>query len=173
MLVNRLYVVPNESTMSYLSSLLSGSPVDLDLSTIKVEIMTTQDALEIDPDREYRTQAINVNVFYDTQLQRSNLMVTLTSHDLQERAKELNREGVVREFYDWYIPYFCLVKGMPPLSRHYRTWKVSIANALCSNERPLVFGGEYVEQDNVTAYPDYDYMNAMAADLHLRHGSPM
>lgn len=171
MLVNRLYVVPTDETMSYLSAVMAGAPLDIDLTEFKVEITSTEDALEIDPSRVYTSQAINVNVFYDTYLQRSSLIATLVSRDLQERAKELNSEGVVRAFYDWYVPYLVIKRGTPPLSRHFRTWKVSLANALCQNERPLNFTGEHVVQENLAAYPDFDYVNAMAAELQLRHNN--
>ena len=170
MICNRLYVKPTAATLSYLSSVMAGAPLDIDLSELKVEIIATQDALEIDPTREYSAQSINVNVFYDSYLQQSSLICTLVSEDLQERAKELNREGVVRDFYDWYVPYLVFKRDMPPLSRNYRTFRVSLANALCQNERPLHFTGEYVVQEDVRAYPDYEFIQAMAADLQLRHG---
>lgn len=169
MLVNRLYVVPTDETLSYLSAVMSGAPLDIDISEFKVEITSTKGELEIDPSRVYSAQAINVNVFYDSYLQQSNLIATLVSSDLQNRAKELNREGVVRAFYDWYVPYMAIKRGVPPMSRHFRTWKVSLANALCQNERPLNFTGEHVETVDLLAYPDFDYVQAMAADLQLRH----
>lgn len=169
MLVNRLYVTPTPDTMSYLSSLFSGSPIDLDIESIKLEIMCTRDALEIDPSRVYAAQAFNVNLFYDSHRQTSDLMCALSSSDLQERVRELNAEGVVREFYDWYIPYFAIRRAFPPLSRSTRSWKVSIANALCTNERPLSFTGEYVEQVDLTARPDFEFVQAMAAELQVRH----
>jgi len=150
---------------------MAGSPLDIDLTSFKVEVIATEDALEIDPVRVYEGQTINVNVFYDTYLQRSSMIATLVSADLQERAKELNQEGVVRSFYDWYVPYMVIKRGMPPLSRHFRTWRVSIANALCQNERPLSFTGEHVVQEELAAYPDFDYIQAMAAELQLRHNN--
>lgn len=169
MLVNRLYVTPTEETMGYLSAVMAGAPIDLDLSSFKVEIIATEDALEIDPDRVYVAQAINVNVFYDSYLQRSSLIATLVSGDLQDRARELNREGVVRAFYDWYVPYLAIKRNAPPLSRHFRSFKTTLANALCQSERPLSFTGEMVEREDVMAFPDFDYINAMAAELQLRH----
>jgi hypothetical protein len=167
---NRLFVKPTQVTLDYLSALLSGSPIDLDLTEFKVEIITTQDALEIDPTRVYTGRAINVNVFYDTHLQRSNLICTLVSEDLQARAKELADEGVERALYDWYVPYLVIKRGMPPLSKHYRSWKVGLANALCQNERPLSFTSEYVEVEDLTGYPDYDYIVAMSNELQTRYG---
>src|SRR6478736_3099875 len=135
MLVNRLYVVPTDETLSYLSSLFSGSPIDLNLDSIKIEIMCTQDAMEIDPQRVYTVQAFNVNLFYDSHRQASDLMCALVSADLQERVLEFNKEGVAREFYDWYLPYFAIKRNFPPLSRVNRSWRLSIANALCTNDR--------------------------------------
>jgi hypothetical protein len=168
MLVNRLYVTPTPDTLSYLSSLFSGAPVDLDMSSFKVEIVATEDELEIDPSRVYTGHAFNVNTYYDPALQTSSLMCAMTSADLQARARELNSEGVVRAFYDWYIPYFAIKRNVVN-SETYRRWRLSIANALCQNERPLSWTGEYVVTEEVTAYPDIEFVNAMAADLQLRH----
>jgi hypothetical protein len=171
MLYNRLFVVPTQETMSYLASVLSGSAVDVNLDDFKVEIITTQDALEIDPTRVYTAQAINVNTFYDSGLQQSNLYCAFASADLQQRARELNQEGVVRAFFDWYIPYMVIKKGMPALSQHVRSWRVSLANALCTNERPMQFTGEYVVQEDLQYIPDAEYIDAMAAELQYRHNA--
>ncbi len=172
MLVNRLYVVPNEPTMAYLSSLTSGAPVDVDPSTFKVEIISTAGELDIDPDRTYHCKAINVGVYYDTTLQRSNLIVTFTSPEIQERYHELLSEGVTPEFYDFCIPHMTLRKDTPPMNRHFRTWKLQMANALCQNEKIFVFGNEHVDVENLQAVPDYDYMMAMANDMRQRHNRP-
>jgi hypothetical protein len=170
---NRLFVVPSDETMSYFSSVMSGCPIDLNIEQFKVEIITTEDGLEIDPSRVYESQAVNVNVFYDSYLQRSSLICTLRSQQLQVRAKELNREGVARpaEFPQFFIPHFTIRPDMPPLSRNIRSWKFAIANALCQTERPLYWTGEFVEQQTLLAVPDLDYQLAMAAELQLRHGS--
>ena len=169
---NRLFVVPTDETLSYLSSVMSGCPIDLNIDAFRVEIITTQDALEIDPSRVYRSQAINVNVFYDSYLQRSSLIATLVSSDLQARAKELNLEGVARpeNFPQFFVPHFTIRPDMPALSRNIRIWKVAIANALCQNERYLDWTGEYVSTETLLAVPDPDYQEAMAADLQLRRG---
>lgn len=169
MRVNRLYVSPTEATAAYLSAVMAGAPVDVDQQSFKVGIISTEDALEIDPSRVYNAQAINVNVFYDSYLQQSNLIATFVSSDLQDRSKELAAEGVSRAFYDWYIPYMVIIRGVPPMSRHFRTWKVSLANALCQSERELTFTGEHVVQEEVLALPEFDYVQAMAAELQLRY----
>lgn len=168
---NRLFVVPTDETLDYFSKLLSGNPVGVDLQSLRVELMLTQDELLIEPARVYEAQAINVNVFYDSQLGQSSVIATLQSADMQERVKELHQEGAVREFYDWYIPYCVIKRNMPPLSKHFRTWRVQIANALCANERPLFFTGEYVEQQTLEYPPDFDYIQAMAAELGFRHNA--
>lgn len=169
---NRLFVVPDEVTKAYFSSLMSGCPIDLDVEQFRVEIITTEDALEIDPSRVYEASAVNVNIFYDSYIQRSSMICTLVSTDLQQRAMELNKEGVARAegFPDFFIPHFTIRPDMPPLSQHIRTWRVSMANALCQTERPLFWTGEYVEQETLLAVPNMDYQMAMVEDLQLRRG---
>lgn len=167
---NRLFVVPTADTMSYLSSVMSGCPIDLDLSQFRLEVITTEDALEIEPDRVYSSQAVNVNVYYDAALQRSSLICTLSSSDLHERCIELNREGVARPagFPPFFIPHFTIRPDMPPMSVNIRRWRVSIANALCQSERVLSWTGEYVETEVLQHVPDLDYLNTMSAELHLQ-----
>src|SRR6185503_736139 len=115
---NRLFVVPTDETASYFASVMSGCPMDLDLESFRVEIITTEDGLEIDPERVYESQALNVNVFYDSYLQRSSLICTLVSEEMQARAIELCQEGVARAegFPPFFIPHFTIRQDMPPLS---------------------------------------------------------
>ncbi len=170
---NRLYVVPDPDTLSYLSALMSGSPVDTDITKLKIELMTTPGELEIDPERTYTAEAINVGVFYDSYLQRSNLIATFKSAQLLERYKELVSEGVVRSFYGDnmpYIPYMPIIRGTPPLTKHFRVFKLALSNALVANDRPLTFTGEHVEVEKLLAVPDYDYLDAMKNDMAVRYG---
>lgn len=169
---NRLFVVPDEATKAYFTSLMSECPIDLDIDQFRVEITTTEDALEIDPSRVYASQAVNVNIFYDSYIQRSSMICTLVSSDLQQRAIELNQEGVLRAegFPEFFVPHFTIRPDMPPLSQHIRTWRVAMANALCQTDRPLCWTGEYVEQETLLAVPNMDYQMAMIEDLQLRRG---
>jgi len=146
--------------------------MDLDLESFRVEIITTEDGLEIDPERVYESQALNVNVFYDSYLQRSSLICTLVSEEMQARAIELCQEGVARAegFPPFFIPHFTIRQDMPPLSMHVRRWRATIANALCQKDRPLFWTGEYVEQDTLLAVPNMDYLTAMADELQLNRG---
>lgn len=170
---NRLFVIPTEETKSYFSSVMSGCPIDLDLEQFRVELITTEDGMEIAPDRVYAAQAINVNTFYDSYLQRSSLICTLVSAEMQSRVKELMSEGVTRAdgFPDYFIPHYTIRPNMPPLSPHIRSWRVAIANALCQSERLTHWTGEYVEQQTLLAVPDLDYQQAMAAEMQLRYGA--
>lgn len=166
---NRLFVRPTDETLSYFSAVMSGCPIDIDLSTFRVEIITTLDSLEIDPERVYSSHAINVNIYYDAYLQRSSMICTLFSQDLQDRCIELNQEGVARpaDFPQFFIPHFTIRPDMPPLSRNIRTWRVSMANALCQSERVLEWTGEYVEVTPLLAVPDLNYLEVMANEYQL------
>ena len=168
MIFNQLNVLPTQETLEYLSSVMSGSPIDLDLSAYRVEVITTLDAVVPEPDRVYNASALSVRVWYDAYLQRSSLILSMHSPDLQQRGIELNQQGVVREFHNYYNPHLTLKPGYPPLSRNYKNFVVQTANALCANDRPLQFTGEWVANIELHAPPDFEYNEAMAAELGLR-----
>jgi len=164
MIFNQLNTLPTEETMHYLSSVMAGAPLDIDLTSFKVEVITTKDALEYHPDRVYQAEATSVKVWYDAALGTSSLIISLNSPDLQRRGLELAEEGVLREFFDFYNPYLRVRPNMPALSKHYRTFIYGLANALCSNQRPLEFTSEYVTQVDLINPVDYDYNMAMIAE---------
>lgn len=160
---NRLSVRPTEETLAYLSSVMSGSPLDLDLSAYTVEVMTTKDRIEANPDNVYNAYALSLKPWYDAYLERSSLLLSLNSEDLAMRCLELHRAGVERAFFDGYFPYLTIRPDMPPLSRNYKTFILTTANTLCKNERPLQFSSEFVEQVDIIRPLNYDYYQAQLA----------
>lgn len=160
MIFNQLNVKPTDETAEYLSNLMSGSPLDLDISSYSVELITTLDELTAVPDNVYQARCLNLRVWYDTYLQRSSLILSLASPDMVERCMALHKEGAARAFYDHYYPYLVLRANMPALSRNYRTFIHTTANSLCGNERLLEFTGEYIEQVDLHSPPNYEYQMA-------------
>ncbi len=170
MIYNQMFVVPTPETLEYLSQALSGSSVDLNLQALYVEIMTTLDPMVANPDNVYEAHVSSVKVWYDAYLQRSSLIVSLTSKDLVMRVTQLHEEQVVREFFDAYVPYMTLRPDMPALSNHYRTFVRQAADTL-HNGGPLYFGNEFVTQSDLLAPLDADYKRAMIAEIQKRnHG---
>ncbi len=171
MIFNQLNLLPTQETLDYLSSIMSGSPIDLDLSAYKVELMTSLEPIAPMPERIYDATAYSVKVWYDAYLQRSSLILSLVSSDLQRRAMELNEQGVVREFHNYYNPHLVLKPDYPPLSRNFKNFVTQTANVLCANERPLQFTSEWVAQIELLAPPDFEYNEAMAAERDVRRGT--
>lgn len=171
MIYNQLFVRPTQNTLDYLSSAMSGSPLDLDLEAYRVEIITSLDAIEAYPDVVYDASAISVKVWYDTYLQRSSLILSMESSDLQKRCLDLNKHEVVRAFSDYYNPHLTLKPNMPALSRNYRTFILQTANVLCSSDQPLQFTGEYVTQADLLSPPDAAYNEAMIAERSVRRNT--
>lgn len=161
MIYNRLSVVPTAETAEYLSNVMAGSPLDIDISAYTVELITTQDDVIAKPNNVYQATSLSLKSWYDTYLQRSSLILSLASPSMVERCMELHKEGVVREFFDHFYPYLIIRPGMPALSRNYKSFVLSTANALCgTNDRPLEFTGEFVEQVELHSIPNYEYQMA-------------
>lgn len=161
MIYNQINALLTDDTMAWISSVLSDSPMDLDLTQYRVEIITTLDAVKAEPDNVYQAHCLNARVWYDAYLQRSSLILSLESSDLQKRALEFAELGVVREFTDYYNPHLVLRPGMPPPSRRYRTFVHNVANIFCSNDRPLEITHEYVTQVDLAAPLNFEYNKAM------------
>lgn len=161
---NQLRVLPTPETREYLSNLMSGSPIDIDLDSFSVELMTTEDFAKPAPDNVYRATSLSLKVWYDTYLQRSSLILSLSSPDLVVRCMELHKQGIAREFFNHYYPYMVIKEAMPALSRNYKTFILSTANALCSNERLLEFSSEYVSRVALTHIPNYEYQMAQLSE---------
>src|ERR1700737_3705622 len=156
MIYSQLNVRPTVETLTYLSEAMSGAPIDIDLSSFKVEVITTRDEVIPCPDNMYNATAINLKVWYDAYLQRSSLILSLESSDLQKRYLQLTQQGVVREWYSYYNPHLTLCKNAPESHRG-RTFIYQTANVLCTAERPLQFTGEYLV--NVDRPPPLDSEN--------------
>lgn len=168
MLVNQLRLLPTDETKIYLAAVFQGTPLELSVDEFSVEVISTLDAVTADPTYVAAATAVNLRIWYDTYFQRSSLILSLQSNDLNDRCIKLHEQEVVREFYDFYNPYLVLKRGMPPLSANYRSSIFQIANALCANERPLYFSHEYVTEVDLEAPPDFEYNTAMAEERGLR-----
>ncbi len=171
MLVNQLFCLPTPETMAYLMAVTADSSIDLDPNIWGVEIITTQDAVEPDPGRVYEAYASSVKVWYDAAIQRSSLLMSLVSPDLQRRCIDLNSEGVLREFYDEYFPYLPVRRNMPANSRRVKRFTLQLANAVCDKSKILTFGNEFVIQSTLYTPPDFDYNMAMSQERQGRRDS--
>lgn len=164
MIYNQLVVLPTDDTLKFLSSVMSDSPIDLDLSSYHLVITTTLDEIDPMPDLLYTAQTISVRVWYDAHLQTSSLIASFESSDLQKRAMHLLQAGVLREFHDYFNPHMILRLHMPPMRRHASRFVRNLGDSLCAVDRPLQFHGEFVRTVDLQAPPNYEYEQAMTAE---------
>jgi hypothetical protein len=168
MIYNQLWVLPTQETLNYLSSLMQGASLDIDLNSFKVEIITTlDDGFVVCPDNMYSATGLSLKTWYDGYLQDSSLILSLHSDDLMARALELNQQGIVREGGDFYNPHLVVRQHMPSLNVTYRRFVNSMANVLCSDVK-LWFGCEHAITVDLPALPDHEYNMAMSAERHTR-----
>lgn len=165
---NRLSVRLTAESSEYISNVMSGSPLDIDISAFSVEIITTLDAITAKPDNVYDAYCLNLKPWYDAYQEHSSLILSLESPDLVSRCLELHQEGVVREFYNGYYPYLTIIPDMPQLSRNYKTFILSTVNALCKNERPLQLTSEFIEEVDLNHVPNYEYYLAQVQQQQQR-----
>lgn len=164
MLVNQLFCVPTSETMQYLMNVTADATIDLDPDIWAVEIMTSEDDIVPDQDATYEAHASSVKVWYDPAIQRSSLLMSLVSPDLQRRCVELNDDGVLRAFYDEYFPHMPVRRDMPANSRRVKRFTLQLANAVCDDKKILTFGNEFVIQSTLYTPPDFAYNEAMAQE---------
>ena len=156
MLVNKLVVIPTQETMDYLTQVFSGCPFDVDLQQLCIEINTSREPMMAQPDLVYQVIAGDMDVFYDSSVGMSSLILPVTSAALAHRFVEL-QDTAPHAFHRLYFPHATFVEPMPALPRHYRGFINSVASTLRSGDQPLLFDAEMVIPTNVDSPPDIDY----------------
>lgn len=168
MLFNELICLPTDETLDHLSRVFSACPFDLDLKKLYVVLDQSERPLKPDTSRVYEAKAGTLNLWYDTAVQMSSLILPLESEAMRERAMEL-RDGKGSTFYgDHYFPHMVILQDAPPMSRHYRTFISSVSTTLATSDYPLYFDAELVVQRDYHAIPQADFYAAMLAN-HYRN----
>lgn len=156
MLFNQLIALPRPETLEYLSRIMSGSPLMIDLKTMYVEINLSQQPMEADPEAVYSARPGKGGVWYDSASGISSWIIPLVSEQLQMRHFEL-QQVAPNPFYKAYIPHLILIAGVPPLKRNYRAFMSSINNTLATTDEQLFFDAEIVREVDLTRAPMYDF----------------
>ena len=158
MLVNRTVVLPTDETRDYLASVLSGSPVDINLDSFHIVLLDTMDPVVLNSKAVYTVEATAFKQWYNEATQQGALILSLQSADLQARYEELTASHKDR-WYTEYSPYMVVVPYANPDRLHQRRFIGSIANALCSmnNATKLQFSFEtqFALECNRAPYEEY------------------
>ncbi len=157
MIVNELAVVPDADTLAYLSTLMTGAPLDIGLSEMYVVLAQSQDTIVPDPNTVFLARAGSLGVWFDGATHESSLILPLESPALEARAAEVRAYHKPAFYADAYIPFMVVVPGLPPLSRHYRRFRNSLSDALWANRQELVFEREFVTIKEYRSVPYGDF----------------
>jgi hypothetical protein len=171
MIVNRLLVFPTQNTLDYFSRIFSGCPFDLDLNQMYVEINSSVQEMTCDTDAIYEATAGTLDIYYDTAINDSSLILPLTSPSLVERCKQVRSYAPTAFYYDkennreYYFPFLLIKDIAPTKSISYRRFLASISTTLAGNHYPLLFGNEYIVTADFDQIPHQDYYNSVLARL--------
>lgn len=157
MLLNQLCVLPTPETRDYFSAILSASPLDIDIDSFHVEIMTTGGALETYPGIVYKAYAGTLSRWYDANKQESSLILPLVSEDMQTRFEQLKANGTLPYWFPRLHPHLVLIPNVPASHLHTRGFVMSISTTLATNEEPLTFTNEFAITIDQKAPVNYDY----------------
>src|SRR6185437_297756 len=165
MLVHQLVVIPTPDTLEYLSQVFSGSPIDLDLKAMYVEVNSSTLPMEADPDRIYKASAGTLSQYYDSATGETSLLLPLDSPQLLERFRVLRMTAPSAFYVQNYFPFLVVKRNMPPLKPHRRGLvNISWADTLAANHYPLMFDAEIVLTKEYYEAPDLDYYVTRVVD---------
>jgi hypothetical protein len=163
MIVNELSVLPDADTIDYLSTIMSGAPLSIDLESIYVVVAQSQSEIKADPNTVFLAKAGSLDMWYDTATGETSLILPLMSPALDARAAEVRNKTEPAFYGGVYIPFLTIVPHMPALSRHYRRFVRGLSDTLWANRQPLVFEREFVTVKDYAAVPNADFYASYAA----------
>ena len=163
MIVNELAVLPDQGTIDYLSTILSGAPMEIDLQNMYVVVAQSVAEIKPDPNTVFLAKAGSLDVWYDSAAGESSLILPLWSPALDARASEVRDEAKPAFYGGLYVPHLIVIPQMPPLSRHYRRFVRSLSDTLFANRVPLVFEREFVTIKEYRSVPLADFYASFAA----------
>lgn len=165
MIVHQLIVLPTPDTLEYLSQVFSGSPIDLDLQSMHVEVNSSVHEMEADPTRIYKANAGTLKQYYDISTGETSLLLPLDSYQLMDRCRELRLDAPSTFYGHYYFPFLIIKRNMPPLKPHRRGLvNISWADTLAANHYPLMFDAEIVVTKEYNEAPDMDYYTTRAIE---------
>lgn len=156
MQANQIVVFPDKDTTEYFKKVFASCPFDVDIDSFHVVLNETKDFVELDPNRIYTAQCGLLGYWYDEGLGGTSLILPLVSESLLIRMAELRvSNGAV--FHAQPLAFMVIKSYMPPLSRAYRNFVVSVSDILLANEQPLIFTGETQAFKEFEAIPNFNY----------------
>jgi len=157
MIVNNIFVVPDEGTLDYFNRQFSGCPFRVIPEEFRVIVASSPHSIVPDPDRTYVAQAGNMKLFPNTANGGSSLILPLISFGLMKANAEYY-EASSPAYPTIYSPHIVIVENMPPLRRYIKAWINSLSGTFRNEVGRLGFGNETLETVEVEHIPSYGYL---------------
>lgn len=143
---DHVIVVPTPETSNEIQLYMKGCPFDHQTAdTWHVTLYVGQSEIPrsiLQYGRVYRAKGLGVDYWYDNQLQRTNLVITMESEDLQRRHEEIMLQTGIMPTAKEFVPHLTLVYGLPQLSPSIKSFKNSLAMTMHRLGDTLMFTGE-------------------------------
>ncbi len=143
-LTYRLFLLPTNESLDALRAVFSGSPIEIDWSTLAVEIASSKSPIvTAEPDMQYRALTSNMDVWYESATGSSSLLLSLLpSPEMVERHNAVGDAWGRPLFYP-----FVKVAHDPLLRRNRRAFLNSVSTRLVDYPIVLTFCNETVLKD--------------------------
>lgn len=160
MVLNELLVLPTPDTVRMLSTIMSGSPIEIRLDQAYVSLNLSEKSMTPKTNNVYEARPGNLGVWYDQSTGLSSLILPLQSSQMAERVIELREEAPNTFYGDRWVGFMVLIRDCPPMSRRKTGFVNSISNTLAWGTQPLTFDAEMVRTFEVHAPPFADFYAA-------------
>ena len=167
MIVHQLFLLPSMETSNFIIQQMSPPPFDIDYDKFAVSLYCSLQPIKVQPGRIYRAQSRKLERVYNSQLERTDWLMTLESEDMVKRWEE-DQDVSPDAFYKYCFPHMPLVEGLPQATQSVRQFRVAMENSFNDNKVDLVFGNELVVTTELSFPPDYDYHQLKM--MELSHG---
>ena len=151
---NHLIVFPTAETESELMRYMGGCPFDYKPpETWHVTLYVSQKEMPISilkPNTVYRAAGVKADLWYDSQLKRTNFVMVMESQDMVNRHSEIESVGIESTFVE-YVPHLTLVYGFPEVTKSRKAFRNSLTMTLQRLGDSLMFTGEsLIDSDGYT-----------------------
>ena len=150
---NHVITFPSEESVQQLTDIMGGCPFDYQSPStwhVTVQVLKGQiDRSVLNTNNFFQANGVSVDHWYDTEVQRTNLVIVFVSPQLLQRHQEIERHSRHSSEYPVYVPHMTLVYGSPPLSPAVRAFVHSMNMSVRRYDWSFV-GEELVDSNGYT-----------------------
>jgi len=157
--LKKLVLLPDNSSIDALRDVFSASPIQINWDTLCVEIASSIGNIVADQFAEYRALTGEMNVWYESATNRSNLLLTLIPSPEMVSRHEAIGDAWGRPLF---FPFINIAHD-PLLRRNRRSFINSVSTRLVEIPIMLTFSNETVISDLATVPSQADFYSDFAS----------